>query len=297
MRINVFGKEPGLTREGERPPVYQFSIDMARHSIKGPKPREALTEEGMEAAVKSRLEDKYSFLGKIFGSPRERTGQSSVLRKYSQQLKDVNFANTDPEEIVRWLQEGGLEKQETPLLDFSLGEGDYNKEFMENFNAKRLLKWKVEASDKRVLETKQDPHKVSSLSLEAANVASFIFAEIGDAYDRLAKGETAIKGMERVDFATSHQGVIESFLYKVIFKKEGKQAADQFVADLNNQGFKENQGIKLDIAIYDKNKVDDWKITLHWKDQKIVVTPKEILEIFREGDELKEKLEKARKEK
>ncbi|KKU13924.1 MAG: hypothetical protein UX20_C0010G0016, partial [Candidatus Magasanikbacteria bacterium GW2011_GWC2_45_8] len=116
----------GTRAEHERKPIAQFSIDLARHSIKSKLPdgREPLAAQGVTAAVESRAHEKATHLGQGFGSWRERTGQSSVLRKFAEHFKEVDFVGIDPQDIVAWLQEGGLQKTETPLFDFAEGEGD-----------------------------------------------------------------------------------------------------------------------------------------------------------------------------
>ncbi len=276
--------------EVERTPIAQLHVDMARHSIKGKLPdgREPLTEEGMKAAVQSRTGTIREVIGNIFGSPRERTGQSSALRMFADQFKEVDFAGVDPEDIVRWLQEGGLKKTETPFLDFQGGEGEYNKQCMAEFKAKNLLKWLYEKSEQVALETVQHPDKVTPLPIQAGNVASFVFGEVWGQYDRLWKGETGKP--QGVDFATSHQGVLESFLTKVIERKEGHDAAIEFIASLGNEGFKENEGYKLDIAVYDKNNTDAWTATITYKDKQYVLESRDITAIIAEGQELKGKL-------
>jgi hypothetical protein len=272
----------------ERMPVAQFSIDMARHSIKGKKDgREPLTQEGMEEAVKSRLGEKHDQLGDIFGSPRERTSQSSLLRMFAERFKSVDFSKVDPEDIVRWLAEGGLKKVETPLLNFELGDGDLKKELMENFYNSQYFKWIVEKSDQRAEETKQNPEKVTPLSIQAGNVASFIFAEVWDQYSRLNGDEISPKG---IDFATSHQSVLESFLYKVIKHAEGEAAAQTFVQSLNNQGFAENEGFKANIAIYNPHNPEDWEAVIDYKNKKYLLKPDEVVSIIKEGEDLKKKL-------
>lgn len=282
--------EGGRTEEVERTPVAHVQCDMARHSLKGKLPdgREPITFEGMRAAVQSRTGTVREHIGAILGSPRERTGQSSALRMFADQFKDVDFTSVDPEDIVRWLQEGGVQKVESPFLNFQVGEGEYHKEFMDEFNAKRYLKWIVERSDASALEHRQNPEKVTPFSVQAGNVGSFIVGEVWDQYDRLWNGKPEKKG---VDFVTSHQAILESFLYKVIARKDGKEAADAFVVSLRNEGFKENQGLTLDVSIYDKDNTDDWTATVTYEGKQYVLAPDEVSDIITEGQALQQKLE------
>lgn len=284
------GTHAEATREGEVKPIAQLTIDMARHSVKGDKPREALTEEGMGKAVASRVQETPTHLGQIFGSPRERTGQSSVLRKFAKYFKDVNFENTDPEDVVRWLESGGLKKTETPLLNFQLGEGDYNTEIMDAFKKGEYFKWTVENSDRRALETRQKQDKVTPLSVQAGNIAVFIVREIYDLYDRKAnKGEaTESRG---IDFATAHMGVIESFLYKVMeVKSESPEVMRKFL-EKNKQGFQENEGIKVEVKIYNPDHHDTaWEVEVRYGDKLYVLKPQDLQQIVFKGEILRQTL-------
>lgn len=287
----------GSPVEYELKPIAQFSIDLARHSIKGKLPdgREPLAPQGLMAAVESRAHEKATHLGQVFGSWRERTGQSSVLRKFAEYFKDVDFLGVDPEDVVRWLQEGGLKKTETPLFDFAEGEGDYNKEYLEALMVKKdFFEWMATRNDRRAIETKQDPDKTAPLSVNAGNVATFIFLEVKDQYERLAKGgEEMNKG---IDFATSHQGIIESFLYKVmLLKGADKKAMDKFWAK-NKQSFKENEGIKIQVNVYDKDNVEAWDVSVEYDGDVYKLEPRDIFTLMQESDALKEQLKAARRD-
>lgn len=283
-------REAAPARESE--PVAGFEMDCARHSIKGEKPREALTRAGMDAAVKAGLENTEAVretLGQVYGSPRERTGQSSVLRMFAERFKEVDFSDVDPEDVVRWLQEGGLKKTETPFLNFQLGEGDYNAEFMKEFKAGNLLRWLVDRSDEKAVETKQKPDKVTTFSIQAGNVASFFFAKIWEAYTGETRGAPLPK-----DFATSHQSVLECFLFKVIERHDGREAAERFVASLKNKGFDENQGFTLKGNVYDRDDAHQWDIDLTYQGKTYKIAPDELFQIMKEGEDLKDRLAEQR---
>ena len=283
--------------EHERKPIAQFSIDFARHSIKSKLPdgREPLAAQGVTAAVESRAHEKATHLGQVFGSWRERTGQSSVLRKFAEHFKEVDFVGIDPQDIVAWLQEGGLQKTETPLFDFAEGEGDYNKEYLDALlKNNNFFEWMATQSDRRAIETKQDPEKTAPFSVYAGNVATFIFAEVWNQYEHLGKGgEGAEKG---IDFATSHQGIIESFLYKVmLLKGADKKAMDEFWKK-NTQGFKENEGIKIQVNVYDKDDAEAWNVRVEYDGHTYELEPKDLFAIIQDSNDLKEKLKALRKD-
>ncbi len=282
--------------EKEREPLARVSIDMARHSIKGAKPREALTQEGMDAAVQAGLSRQIqvdqinNLLGKVYGSPLERTAQSSVFRMFAEQFKDMDFSNVDPEDIVRWLEEGGLEKVETPFLQFQLGDGAYTDTMMDAFKKGEYFKWLVENSDRLAKEYKQK--EVTPFSIQAGNIASFIFAKVWELYDGLSEKGTNFTE-STLDFATSHQGVLESFLHKIIRKNDGEDVANEFVKELNGAGFSENQGFLVEIVIFSKDDSTAWGVNITYKDKKYYASSKDILQIMKEGEDLKEELLKT----
>lgn len=280
-------QENTLFKEGQ--PVAMFEVDIARHSNKGKLPdgREPITKEGMDAAVQAGLQSTREMVGNVYGSPRERTIQSSVLRMFAEHFKDVDFANVDPEDVVRWLEEGGLKITESPFLDFQIGEGEYNAEFMKEFKAGNLLKWLAEKSDQKAVETKQHPEKVTPISVQAGNVAEFIFANVWEAYDNKGEGSET-----PVHFATSHQSVLESFLYKVIKHHDGEDVANEFVASLDNKGFVENQGFVVKGKVYDLKDVSKWSVQIIYAGKTYEVSPDELCKIISAGQDLKEKLEK-----
>jgi hypothetical protein len=284
--------------EGEKAPLAEITMDFARHSTKGKKEsREPLTKEGIEAAVKAGAErtDAEAVMAKagrgeileVFGSPKERTSQSSVFRMLGKQFEEAGFENIDPEDVVRWLGEGGgLKKTETPLLDFQTGEGDYNKEMMENFKKGELFKWEVERSDKAAKDYKQDPDKVTPLSIQAGNVAAFIWALGRQKSDKILENPDSKEKRDLV-FGTSHGGVLESFLYKIINELEKEKAADDFVKSLGNQSFPENQGFK---AKFLTSGPEDWAIVIDYKGKEYKPDSDLIVKIIQEGVDLKKEL-------
>ena len=274
----------------ENEPARIIMIDLARHSFKTKLAdgREPLAEGGMEAAVQEALKNPTDIpVGKIFGSPRERTGQSSAARMFAEQLKEANFAGGDPEEFVRWLQDGGLEKTETPFLNFELGEGEYTTQLRDSVVKNNCLQWLVEKSEKAALDLKQDPKKVTPLCVQAGNVAKFFWAQAWLGYEDLKKGENLD---QKMDFATSHQGVLESFLYKVIEKQDGAEAAAQFVQSLPAGGFAENQGFRAEVEILDKDDLDKWQVVIDYAGKKYLVLPADLQELMTAGDEFKKQL-------
>lgn len=278
--------------ETESVPIASVAIDMARHSIKGAKPREALTEEGVVAAVRAGVEHLRDIPeGEIHGSSRERTGQSSTFRMFGEVFDDVNLKDVDPEDVVRWIETLGVKKIETPFLNFQLGEGKYTDALMDAFKKNEMMKWLVETSDDAAVEYQQDPNKVTPLSIQAGNIGSFFFAKAWELYEKTRKGETVEKKM---DFATSHQGVLESFLYKVILEHDGDAAANTFVETLSlpNQGFSENEGFRAEVELYgtDVKDPEQWGLHIFYKEKEYQVASNEAYTLIKEGQALKNTL-------
>lgn len=163
------------------------------------------------------------------------------MRMPGEQFKDLNFDNADPEDVMRWLKTGGVEKKELEFLNFQLGEGEYKKEFSDNFKKGVYLKWLAERSNDAVIEYQQKADNVTPLDIQAGNVASFFWA-----LGKIKTEELTKSGKEeKIDlaFATSHQGILESFLYKVL-KLKDERAAEELLENRPN-GFKENEGFKV----------------------------------------------------
>jgi len=290
--MSVLETEPTLqSPEEERVSIASVSMNLARHSLKGPKPREALSQAGMDEAVKAGLtgEEMREHFGQIFGSPRERTGQSSVLRMFADQLRNMNFDDTDAEDVVRWfIDEGGIQKTETPFLNFELGDGAYKDALVDSVKNGTYLTWIIDESDDLAKENKQS--NVTPLTIQSGNVASFFFARVWELYDSLEKGEAQSSRVE--DFVTSHQGVFESFLYKVILKHDGEDEARAFVENLGGSGFAENQGFRADVKVMDKDDANAWRVDIVFGDRSYSLEPNEIFAMMEEGHDFQAKLDK-----
>lgn len=278
----------------EEEPIAIIEIQAARHSIKAKTEREQLSPAGMEAAVIAGSQsDHHGALlsdleaGKVidvYGSPRERTTQSSILRMLGEHFKDADFSSVDPKELVEWIIESGqINTIEDKMLDFNVGVGEYYDKGTAAFLDKQYLKWLVEMSDRLAIETKQNVDAVETLSTQAANVALF-FSSIGT-----AKASQMVKdgGVKDYVFATSHQGVLESFLYKVILMKEGKEEADEFVVMLGNQGFAENQGFKMRFEMLSN---DQWRIIVMYENKEYNLDINDINHIIKEGLDVRQQM-------
>lgn len=286
-----------LESRGERTPIAVVEINAARHSIKAKTAREELSDSGMKAAVEAGAssghhEEIMDVLNQgqtidIHGSSRERTIQSSMLRLLSEHFKDVDFSQVDPKELVDWIIESGqIRVLENDLLNFKLGSGVFDEESLKAFTDKKYLKWIIEDSDKRAVETGQVVDQVETFSTQAANVALFL-ETMG--FEKAKEIVHSGGGREHV-FITSHKGVLESFLYKVITLKSGEEKAKEFVKSLADEdGFVENQGFKLTFEMFEG---EDWKITIPYEDQVYILDANDLGKIIKEGIDLREQLSK-----
>ncbi len=295
-------KESRFVKAEKNPePKAVFSIDLARHSIKGKKDdREPLSEEGIlkaiEAGKSSPLRKKNKAKAvegqslEIYGSPRERTGQSALSRMLADQLAQADFENVDPQDMVKWLEGNGVENTQSPLLDFQVGQGEYKDALMADFKKNEFMKFMVEKSDQLAIETKQDPNKVTTFSQQAGSVGVFLLV-LGNKKTK----EMISAGDRKEDFAfgASHMTVLESFLYKAIKIKDGEKAANKFLEkDLHNSGFSENQGFVADYESFG-DEPQDMRLVISYQDRKIALDYSDLIQIIQEGINYTAKLESA----
>jgi len=185
---------------------------------------------------------------------------------------------------VRWFKEDGeVEMTKTPLLTFQTGDGEFKKVEYAHDKDNTYLDYKIHESDDLALKTKQDPDKATTFSTQAGDVGAFIFAKVWEAYN----GDSVPNSF---DFATSHGGVLESFLYKVIKMKEGEEEAEEIIAEIGGTGFDYNDGFEVEGKIYDKNDVEAWNIEVAYKDKLYKLSSGDLVQIIEEGEEFKKRM-------
>lgn len=288
----MFEMQRGLETEVRRI-VVVIEMDMARHSIKN---GEVIGQEGMEAAARSRpeLEARAQEISKsgqpisIVSSLLPRAEQSGVFRTLGEKLREVNIEGMDPDDITRWLKEGGaIETINTSLLGFQMGEGEYQDKMTTAFKEGRLMRWMIEESDDVAVESGQIEDKATPLSVQAGNVAMLIYSLGRLRTEKFIDDQELVRDLNMV---TSHQSVLESFLYKVIVLKEGEEAGDEFIADLNEAGFKENQGFNCK---YEQFEDGAWQVRINYEGKEYVVSKEEMIQITQEGVDLKARMKSS----
>ena len=165
----------------------------------------------------------------------------------------------------------------------------YGKEAYAAFGNGEWLKYLVERSDQAAEEFGDD--KSSTYSRQAAGIAKIVdkYIKIAPRFDSLVQEKGYASELKR--FFGSHQGVLESFLAKIIEKTKGKEELGRFVG-LGKQGFGYAEGFKMNIANYKGSKEPSVVISYEKKEDgknepvykfEEKIDPKLIAEIINEG--------------
>ena len=203
----------------------------------------------MHAKEKSEQDDIGQSMA--FGSPRKRTLETSGL-VMSGKLEEITGTES-LEELKEKLDKDLLLKSGSKIrvddrLNFEADfTSNYGKKALEAAKSGNYLKFLVEDSDR--LAKEDDNNKSSTYTTQAQAIASIIkkYIDIAPRFDKLAQDKDKKYGDTMKRFFGSHQGVIESFLAKLIEKTKGIEERDKFVKILNNQGFDYAEGFDIDI--------------------------------------------------
>ena len=121
------------------------------------------------------------------------------------------------------------------------------KKALEAAKSGNYLKFLVEDSDR--LAEEDSNNKSSTYATQAQAIASIIqkYYTIAPRFNELVQDKNKNYEDTMKRFLGSHQGVLESFLAKLIEKTKGIEERDKFVKILNNQGFDYAEGFDIDI--------------------------------------------------
>lgn len=204
-----------------------------------------------------------------FGSSRKRTQETAglVMSGKSEEITGMETLEKLKEKLDKdlSLKSGSKIRVDDRLnfeADFTSG---YGKKALEAFKNRKYLKFLVEESDQLAKEENDD--KSSTYTKQAQAIASIIqkYYNIAPRFNELVQDEDKNYEDTMKRFFGSHQGVLESFLAKVIEKTKGIEERNKLVEVLNNQGFDYAEGFEVDI----KNKEsDDPIIHLSYKKEK-----------------------------
>ena len=293
--------------EKEKPePSASIRLEFFRHDDKekettaGPRPGDQevrLTKKGREQATQAGKEkNTHPETAIAYGSSRKRSLESSLRQMLSSQ-EDIteDMSLEDIEAYIKDNLKSGIDSRKhivSPLLDFDTeGTKEFNEILYKHYlKDKDLINFLYTESDDLVKKFKDT--KSTSYTRLAGNVAELVAKYINilprwqnivsKADDKFSEFNNQ---MER--YFGSHQGVLESFLLKVIEKTDGKKAAKEFMAKLpDKNGFDLSEGF----SIYISSEKDNLKVVFKHKGQEWKVSPEVILDIIKEKDNLEEEL-------
>jgi len=204
-----------------------------------------------------------------FGSPRKRTQETAGL-VMSGKLEEITGTETLEELKEKLDKDLPLKSGSKIRVDDRLNfEADltsvYVKKALDSAKNGKYLKFLVEDSDRLAKEENDD--KSSTYSKQAQAIVSVVekYYSIAPHFNELAQDKYKNYEDTMKRFLGSHQGVLESFLAKVIEKTKGIEERNKFVEVLNNQGFDYAEGFEVDI----KNKeLGEPTIHLYYKKEK-----------------------------
>jgi len=285
-------KEQPIFENEERVKDYTSKIELVfmRHDEKEKDKTKSDEEVRLTPSGKMRAQNKAEqddiSQSMAFGSPRKRTQETSGL-VMSGKLEEITGKET-LEELKEKLDKdlplkSGSKIRVDDRLNFETDfNSDYGKKALDAVNGK-YLKFLVEDSDRLAKEENDD--KSSTYSKQAQAIASIVekYYDIAPRFNELVQDKDKKYKDTMKRFLGSHQGVLESFLAKIIEKTKGVEERDKFVEVLNNQGFDYAEGFEIDI----KNKeLGEPTVHLSYKKEKEGETifefdedlPKEILD-------------------
>lgn len=253
-----FNEKPRPETESSNEKEPKIVLHFFRHSEKEKAPGKSdekirLSPKGRELA-KDMAETTDLSQAVAFGSSRERTQETALLHMTGD--RDEITGNETLEELKEKvdadLKVGSKIGIDDRLNFFGDDSTPLTQEAYKAVKANEYLKFLVERSDKLAEESGDKVN--STYSRQAAAVAKIILKYVGivPRWEKLAKekkedgGKKYSETLER--FFGSHQGVLESFLAKVIELTEGVDRRDEFVTVLDNQGFDYVDGFKVEIG-------------------------------------------------
>lgn len=233
-----------------------------------PDNRTPLKAEGIRDAIAAGRDDVDWDRTRIMGSPRVRSIMTAALLAAGgrEEFKNVDVENLSLEEVEKMIQEmGGNEA--AFRIDDRLNFIDDKKAplgiFLDDaYHAKTYLKTILEDSDRMAVELMSEGD--SSYSGKAGLTAELFYG-----YFQAAKRLRGIsEGVQRSQaekhgadlkqsqadferFMGSHQGILETFLFKAVEKVEGVEARDALLADIGNAGFDTAEGFDITITEQD----------------------------------------------
>ena len=244
--------EKSISPEGEKGIETKVILEFMRHSEKESDKTKTdeevrLTEKGRKMAQErgESLEPQKE-VSLAWGSPKQRT-QETALHVMLPEI-DENTTLEEMKEIIAREQKIGGKIKEDLRLNFDVS-GPEGEELMEAAKAGEYLQYLFEKSDQRAIELKD--RMSSSYTRYAGNIAEIVsrYTKVGNNFNRIASQKEDYEefGNQLERYLTTHQGVVEGFLAKVLEEKEGVEKRDEFIKAVGG-GFKELHGIHVEIV-------------------------------------------------
>ncbi len=202
---------------------------------------------GKEAAAKSKTKSIEQSLA--LGSARNRAQQTAglVMAGRSERITGEESLAELKIKLDQELKVGskiGIDKRLDFIMDMNR---PYDQELMVAFKKGEFLPFLFNDSDQ--LAKAEDLKEGMTYSGTASEIAKIVakYLKIAPRWDQLVADDKKkySKIMER--YLGSHQGVVETFLAKVIEKTKGVEERNNFQAVLNNQGFGFVEGYQVQI--------------------------------------------------
>jgi len=199
-----------------------------------------------------------------FGSPRIRTQEAAAISMTGSQDEITGDETFDvlKNKIDRDLKIGSKIGIDARLNIHDDPKSPLGKAIYEAFYRGESTKFLIEESDKFAKETGDTTH--SNYSYKAGRVAQIIekYLKIAPSWNKLVENKDKKYNDTLERYLSTHQGICESFLAKVIEKTEGIEEKNKFITSIGSQGFDYAEGFDIEIKI---NNTDDPIIEVKFK--------------------------------
>lgn len=272
--------------EKEIEPAAKIELHFFRHSIREKDPNkpnndQLLTPEGRQLAKQKSSPDTNIEQSLAWGSPRPRAQETAGLIMAGAEA-DITGQETLAE--LKNKLDQSLKLGSKIGIDERLNFNDdvttpYGKEFNEAFKKGKFLRFLVEKSDQLGKEL-NDP-EAGTYSRMAGQIAEIIkkYLAIAPQWEKLVRDESKNYSNKLERFLGSHQGVLESFLAKVIELTKGAAVRDEFVVAVNSQGFDFVEGLNVEIKNNDQSEPEVHITFQKEKNGKIIFNYDEIVPV------------------
>jgi broad specificity phosphatase PhoE len=275
-------------RHGKPESLQEGSTDEERH----------LSEIGVQQALE-KSENKDMSQSVAYGSPRVRSQETAAYVMAGNAIPET----ITPQEVNEFFNQDLKVGSKTGVmeeLNFSGGSPEFSKESDKAYADGRYLEFIIKESDS--LAERLGDKEATTLSIQAGNIAEIVkrYIEASSRWNKLIN-DPEKNYEENLDrFFGSHQGVIESFLYKVV--GDNKTKADLIANSLSSKGgFDFVEGITIDVI--QKDPTEDPEIVLEFSKKtedglnfqlKENISTEKLEKIIREKEEHFQKIEDER---